>query len=686
MKFFVVLVVAVVISGTKLFAVQSNIEKRDHVVVSLVSSYQTVTKDKPFHIALKFLIDKDWHVYWKNPGDSGASPRIEWLKSDDIEISDFKWPAPYEIPVGPLTNYGYDDEVLLPMVVKVSDGDFLATAKASWLVCKVECIPGEAELKLEIPLGETAEFSSFAKEIEIALSKSPIQGHNIDFAMSQSAEQFYLEFQSEDVDLSSFEKIYFFPEDGSLINHADSQSVRFKDGKLNLTLNKSDYIASAPEAITGVLTLEKTTEPRLSFQVTSGAKGSSSMPYLLALIFAFVGGLILNLMPCVFPVISIKILGFVESSHKTDSQISNHGWMYTAGVLVSFVLLSGVLLILRALGGELGWGFQLQSPYFVIFMIALFFLLSLNLLGYFEIGQRLMSVGASASRQNSYLSSFYTGILATLVATPCTAPFMGAALGFAITLPSFQAVFIFATLGFGMASPYLLLSYFPSLIKKLPRPGPWMKTFKEALAFPMLLTCLWLIWVLSLQVQSDVLVFLLLFLTSIFSVLWMQKVFTAKTLWGRIFKLSAILVILLSSGYWLIKEMETSLPSSKTSADDHWIPYSEEKLQSLRDKGTPVFIDFTAAWCITCQVNKKVVLNTPEIQSAFKDAGVALMKADWTNQDPEITKALGRFQRNSVPLYILYPSDQSTQPFVLPEILTKNIVLENLNKLLSMDR
>lgn len=616
------LIITLMLMVGNVFAAESDLQRRDHVIVSLVSDHDQVSQNQEFKIGLKFIIEKDWHVYWKNPGDSGTAPKLKWEELKGIQISDIHWPTPHIFPIDPLANYGYEKEVIFPMDAKLSGNEFEITGEASWLVCKVECIPGKATLKLKLPVGEEKISLVDSKDLENYLSQKPIPGSDISLSLEQDDSYFTLNFSSSDLDLKSFESAYFFPNNGTYIAHADSQGLSKTDAGIQLKIKKSDSLTEKPSSIDGVLALEKKGEPRLSFEVSSSEK-SSGLSIWMALAFALVGGLILNLMPCVFPVISIKILGFVDSSQKTNTEISKHGWAYTFGVLVSFLILSGALLILRALGQSLGWGFQLQSPYFVIFMMILFFLIALNLFGVFEIGENLVGVGSKISKQKDYLGSFFTGILATLVATPCTAPFMGSALGFAITLPPIQSVFIFLMLGFGMAAPYLILSYFPAWIRKLPKPGAWMITFKKILAIPMLLTVIWLGWVLSLQLQS----------------------------------------------------------SDGGKMEGAWVSYSETELSKYREEGRPVFVDFTAAWCITCQVNKKVVLNTEKIQLAFKNANVVLMKADWTNEDPVITKALAAFDRNSVPLYILYTKNKNTKPLILPEILTDDIVLNSLKKL-----
>lgn len=675
MKFLVLLWILLISPLT--FGAQSKVEKRDHVLVSLISEYDQIDREAQFKIGLKFVIAKDWHIYWKNPGDSGTAPKVTWNNPENIKISGFKWPTPKIFPIPPLANYGYEKEVIFPMDVSFRGDKFEIEGEVEWLVCKVECIPGQAKLNLSLPIGQEKLSNAHSLEISKYLSQNPIHAHDIELSLDQDDKNFYLSFSSKELNLSSFEKFYFFPHNGTYIAHAEPQGVSWDDNDLVLTAKKSDYLVEAPTLIAGVLELEKKGEPRLSFEVVSqGRVKTKNLSIWMALLFAFLGGLILNLMPCVFPVISIKILGFVDSSQKTNTQISAHGWAYTFGVLTSFLILSGLLVLLRSLGQSLGWGFQLQSPYFISFMVILFYLIALNLFGMFEVGENLVGIGAKISREKSYAGSFFTGVLATLVATPCTAPFMGSALGFAITLPPTLSILIFLMLGFGMAFPYLILCYFPRWIRKLPKPGPWMATFKEILAFPMLLTVLWLLWVLSFQAQMEVVLYILLFLLALTFAIWSLKKFKKS-----IVKWILFLSSLLSSGFLLIHNLSESSPQGTQKQDEVWVPYSEEVLAKYREEGTPVFVDFTAAWCITCQVNKRVVLNTDDIQLAFKNAGVILMKADWTNKDPVITKALESFDRNSVPLYVLYTKNKNEKPFILPEILTKDIVLNNLKKL-----
>jgi thiol:disulfide interchange protein DsbD len=422
------------------------------------------------------------------------------------------------------------------------------------------------------------------------------------------------------------------------------------------------------------------------------AGGGLSLPWALA--FALVGGLLLNLMPCVFPVLSVKILGFAEEAGGEASAMRRHGLLFGAGVLVSMWVLAGGLLALRAAGSQIGWGFQLQSPVFIALMTMLFFGIGLSLLGAFEVGTTLMNWGGrmqTAAAGGGNLSAFLTGVLATVVATPCTAPFMGAALGVALTLSAAGALLIFTALGVGMATPYVVLSMTPALLNRLPEPGAWMETLQQAFAFPMFATAIWLVWVFGRQTSNGGVAFLLAGLLLLGVAAWIVNRWSAPQL-----SRTATLVTRGIAGAALVGGVATAVvgagaapaeeaptaPDETASEEANWRPYSPETIESLRAEGRPVFVDFTAAWCLTCQVNKRRVLTSRTVQEALDDKNVALVRADWTNRDPEITKALESHGRSGVPVYVLYAGDGS-EPTLLPEVLTEETVLDALNDLSS---
>ena len=407
-----------------------------------------------------------------------------------------------------------------------------------------------------------------------------------------------------------------------------------------------------------------------------------------ALLFAFLGGLILNLMPCVFPILSIKILGFVQQAGEEKQKIRNHGLIFGLGVLVSFWVLSGLLLLLRAGGEGLGWGFQLQSSGFIVFLVFLLFVLALNLLGVFEIGTSIIGVGGKISRKSGYGGSFFSGVLATIVATPCTAPFMGAALAYALSQPPINSFMVFTSLALGMALPYILLSFFPALLKLLPKPGAWMESFKQFMAFPLFATIIWLLWVLGLQSGTENIAKLLMGLLGAGIACWIFGKWGSYSRTPKTRTIATFLaLVFFIAGCWLAipKVVEKPLGENKSEGKIsewglEWEPFSEEKVNELLAEGKPVFIDFTAAWCLTCQANKVVVFNSDEVIQRFKNKGIVPVKADWTNRNSEITMALAAYGRSGVPLYVVY-NGKGDSPKILPEVLKPSIVLNAFDEL-----
>ncbi|NJD87731.1 MAG: DUF255 domain-containing protein, partial [Betaproteobacteria bacterium] len=410
--------------------------------------------------------------------------------------------------------------------------------------------------------------------------------------------------------------------------------------------------------------------------------GEAGASLALALVFALAGGLLLNLMPCVFPVLGIKVMGFVRHAHGDARALWMQGAVFSAGVLLSFLALAGLLLALRAGGAELGWGFQLQSPAFVTLLAALFFLMALNLFGVFEWGGFAQSLTSNLSARGRYADAFLAGVLATVVATPCTAPFMGAAVGFTLAQPAPVSLAVFAMLGVGMALPVLALSFFPNALRKLPKPGPWMETFKQVMAFPLFATVVWLAWVLGAQAGNDAVISLLAGLLALGIGAWIYGRWARSEGFARFVFAAAFA----AAGLWLAwpgaeaaPERAGAAPASKPG-EIAWQAWSPERLAELRAAGTPVFVDFTAAWCVTCQVNKRVALNREEVVKALAARGVAALKADWTNHDPRITAALAELGRNALPVYALYAPGQA-QPKLLPEVLTASLVVDEISKL-----
>lgn len=588
-----------------------------HTEIELVSDSASVRPGQSFNAAVRFKMEPGWHIYWINPGDSGLPPKIQWQLPEGWSAGSVQWPHPEKITQGPLASYGYEGEVFLISQVQVpasqSPGEVTLKAKVDWLACEVDCIPGKGEVSLILKTGEAQPDARWTQAFSETSKKWPIVMPDKKITASISEVKILIHLPE-----NTTGGTYFFPESAALIHHAGPQIVKDRELKVPLAAN--------PEKIgrlRGVLMLNNAPMlldvPLTSVPVEIPAAG---MTFLTAIIFAFLGGLILNLMPCVLPVLSLKILNFIKEAAENPRDLFKHGLVFTAGVLVSFWFLAGALLILKAAGKAVGWGFQLQSPVFLIILTIIFFVFALNLLGVFEIGVSLTRV--NAGNKKGFAGSFLSGVFATVVATPCTAPFMGAALGFSLAQPAWISFSVFTALALGMAAPYLLLCAQPAFLKFVPKPGIWMVRLKQFLSLPLFATCAWLIWVLSLQ-------------------------------WG-------------------------GTPQGKVSADKiAWEVYSENRLGQLLDEEKAVFIDFTAAWCLTCKVNERVTLDSPKVVDAFRSAGIAALKADWTSQDPAIEQALAKYGRNSIPLYVFYPAG-SRKAILLPEILTPSKVLEYLKR------
>lgn len=647
--------------------------RRDHVIVSLISELDQVKPSENFYVGLKFIIEKDWHVYWKNPGDSGTSPRVKW--QEGLNVGSIDWPYPKKILLDPLANYGYEGEVVLPMIVSVdhaSGKNLNLSAQAEWLVCKVECIPGQAKLDLEIPLGDKNIEAKESSLIQEYLSKTPQKIHDIKswYTHDSQAQVIQLGFKLN----RSISAAYFFPYDGNQIQHALEQNfIKNEDGNFGLIINQSESLSSAIDNFSGVL---KVTDGKKDSYFEIQPKRKMLMPqkkdFLGALLFAFLGGLILNLMPCVFPVISIKVLSLIDLTKDNPKAIRKHGWVYTLGVLLSFFVLSGLLLVLQSLGKNLGWGFQLQSPGFVLSMVFLFFFMALNLYGIFDIDGAFVNFGGSLANKKSLIGTLFTGVLAVIVATPCTAPFMGTALGITLTMPPALALIVYLSIGLGLAFPYLVLCYFPPLLRKLPKPGAWMKNLKQFLAFPMILTTIWLLWVLSFQTSSDAIAAILVCFVIILFIFWIKDVWKFSN--AKVKRVTLVAMTLFAILY-TFQYVMTQTPGVRVELGE-WESYDSKKIQSYISNNQKVFIDFTAAWCLTCQVNKKLVLRTDKVLSYFNENNIKLVSADWTNQDPIITEALKKLGRNSVPVYVYY--NEKGQQILLPEILSADIIFKSI--------
>ncbi len=686
--------------------------KTDHAEAELVAATDAVVPGQTLQAALRIRHDPTWHTYWQVPGDSGLPTTLAWALPAGWSAGPIEWPVPKRLPVGPLMNFGYEGEILLPVALtppadlKVGDTVRLH-ARADWLICQDVCIPGGADLTLTLPVKDAAgpsrraaQFVATRQQIPqpmaLAQAAATIDGHRIRLAFAPKG---------------ALKDVQFFPLQEARIEPAAPQPLKREGDLAALYLTAAQPVAADFKALRGVLVVDGgparadaggwagTIEIPLvagtvaavggaaSSTAISYAGGGSSVSFIGALVGALIGGLILNLMPCVFPVLSLKLLSLLQvqraedAAHQRHPPLRAHGLVFAGGVVLSFVLLAALLIALRAGGAQLGWGFQLQTPWVVAALALLFFVIGLNLLGAFEFafGGGVASSGLAQRLQSDRLSgSFWTGVLAVIVAAPCTAPFMGAALGYAASQPAPVALAVFATLGLGMGLPYLLLTLFPVLLQKLPRPGPWMERFKQTMAFPMFATAVWLLWVLAQQVDANGVGLALASLVLVGMAAWALGLAQRGARGFRWVALGAaglaVYAVVGATGPEAIANARTAGSGAAQAAG--WQPWSRGAAEQAIAGGTPVFVDFTAAWCVTCQANKQLVLNRADIARAFEAKGVLRMRADWTNRDAEITKELARFDRNGVPLYVLY--DGKGQANVLPELLTERIVLDAL--------
>ena len=649
-----------------------------HVQVELVADAAGIEPGRPLALGVHFVPEPEWHVYWRNPGDSGEAPRVEWTLPPGLTAGALEWPAPARIEVGPLVNFGYPGELLLAAPIAVArdlttGAPAEVRAQAKWLVCNQdECIPGSAALSLILPVGKAGEVAPPVADLFAAtraqLPVAPPATWRV--AASNGADRLTLDVRG--ATLADDVPAFFFASDRAALEPSAAQPVtRAADGfRLGLTPR-----AATPATLAGVLSLGDRAYA-IDVPVTPAPTGLSAMPLLLA----FAGGLLLNLMPCVFPVLALKALAMAGLAGESRRRVRRHGLIYTAGIVVSFWILAGLLLAARAGGAELGWGFQLQNPTVIAALAGLFFWMALVLLDVVSIGGSIMGFGQHLTVAEGDRGAFFTGILATVVATPCTAPFMGTAIGYALAQPAATALAVFTSLGLGLAFPYVLVTFVPGVGSWLPRPGVWMETLKQLLAFPLLATVVWLVWVASVQAGPQAVGVILTGLVLIAFAAWIGgrwSGFGARLVVGAAVAVAALLSLTITP----VDAPAPSAASAGAHAAFEWEPFSTARVAELRAQGRPVFVDFTAAWCVTCQINKQVALETTEVIAKMQALGVVAIRADWTRPDAEITRALQEFGRDGVPLYVLYSGRQNDPPKILPQILTPSIVITALEAL-----
>jgi thiol:disulfide interchange protein len=661
--------------------------KAQHLTAELVSLAPAIAPGGTLQVGLVLTLEEHWHVYWINAGDSGEPPKITWTLPDGITAGPMKFPIPSRLPLGPLMDFGYEDEVAFPVQLtaesSLKPGPIHLDAKVDWLVCREVCIPGKAHLGLNLtvssdaapaqPVGALGEALTLIPKPLPTDAKLTVIGGQSDFVLTLTTGK--RETNAE-----------FYPFDQEQIANAAPQQIESLPDGVRLRVRRSEDLKTLPGTLHGVFKLSDEIAYDVTAPVTPGevaaaphaiAPGAttSSVTTLTAIGLAFLGGIILNLMPCVFPVLFLKGLALLQSSGQERKHLRSHGLVYTLGILVSFWIIVGVLLALRAGGSQAGWGFQLQSPIFLTLLAAGIFFFALSLAGLFDIGLSLTSVGGELAQKQGYTGSFFTGVLATIVATPCTAPLMGAAIGFALAQPAPITFSIFTALALGLAAPYLLLSFQPAWTRLLPRPGAWMEVFKQLTAVIFFATVIWLVYVYGSLFAGGASggqgIYRVALLLGCFLMLavagWVLGKWPAR--WTS--TIAAILIAALGLAIPLHQPKDTSLV---------WTPYSQQALDQARAAGHPVFIDFTAAWCLSCQVNERLVLRSADVQQQFSKNNVTLLKADWTQYDPEITRQLASINRSGVPTYVIYPAPINSAPDVLPELLTKDIVLTALKK------
>lgn len=707
--------------------------QEEPVRVTLLSQDETIQPGHPFWIAIQLDVADHWHIYWKNPGDSGMAPAIEWNLPEGFSASTLCWPTPKQFSSDSLVGFGYEGKTIL--LAKITPPEKMKTeapkkisAEVKWVVCSDEtCLPGSDSTSIELAVRDsTPEPKKESTEVfEEAQLKLPKENKTITAVREQGLLKVTLK------DTEGATKASFYPDENCLVDtHEEAILSRSStDSKQVIVALKETDDATPNSTLKGVLVLHQgnESEKNSAYEISiplSDKEGEVSMaddskksslislptPEIpakilpmefegglgLALLFAFAGGMTLNLMPCVLPVLSFKVLNFVKMAGQSRKLIFKHGLIFTLGVLLSFWVLTAALLILQAYGRSVGWGFQLQEPLFVATLAAILLIFCLSLFGVFEIGTSLISIAGqaqhnAAGKGSGLFGSFLSGVLATAVATPCTGPFLGSAIGFAVTLPPILTLLIFTSLGLGMSLPYLVLAAFPSMLRFLPKPGGWMVIFKELMGFVMLATVLWLVWVFGAQTSTFSLFLLLagFFFLALASWIYGKRDLPMQKRSVRIVGYVLALSCLAAGGFaianaaspWAVAMgSQSSVSQSTKVGESEWEDFSPERVAELQKQGIPVFIDFTAKWCLICQANH-FVLSTEDVSRQFDKQGVVKMKADWTKNDPVITAELKKFGRSGVPLYVLYGTNAQEAPKILPQVLTPETVLDELKSL-----
>ena len=691
--------------------------KAPHLEVALVAPSRFATSAGYGQVwsGIYFELEPGWHVYWINPGDSGEPPSVKWTLPAGITAEQMLFPIPKRLPLGPLMDYGYEGKVAFPirltLAKKLASKKIHLTARVNWLVCREVCIPGNALLGFDY-IVEPELFDAPKWEVgswlvsplqEVLMYEVRNQPKNLPARSTALVNASNGKFSLILHGIRSDAKAEFYPFDTGVIANAAAQKITPLADGVRIDLVRDDTLPQTPAQLHGLVKLSETlaydvTAPVVTGELAAASGGAATSTTAIGAIgLAFLGGILLNLMPCVFPVLFLKGLALVQSSSQSRAHLLRHGLVYALGILLSFWGIVAVLLVLRATGSHAGWGFQLQSPVVIALLASLIFLLALSLAGQFEIGLSLTSVGSSlvdgpGEGKQGYAGSFFTGVLATVVATPCTAPLMGAAIGFALTQPAPIIFAVFTALALGLAAPYLLLSWQPAWVRVLPRPGVWMEVLKQITAVPLFATAIWLAWVYG-QLHASGGVDQMALLLACFLVLaiagWALGRWPAR--WAS--RIAALALIALGLALPLSQTRSAERAGASAQAgmgqtnsttanggEIMWQPYSQQALDAARAAGHPVFIDFTAAWCLSCQFNERAVLRSADVENALRAHTFVLLKADWTNSDPVITQKLASLGRAGVPTYVVYPANAGSVPDVLPELLSKGVVLAAIER------
>lgn len=697
-----------------------------NVSAELLSEQETIRPGAPFTIGIALRPSPGWHTYWENPGDSGLPTRVQWKLPPGFRAGPLEWPHPVRLGAPPFVTFGYEGDSLLLTRMDVptplaAGSSVDVTAAVRWLACREDgCVPGKADLTVRIRVEDSTPLrdSRWTTLFDTTRAELPQRIDGWTAVAVENGTKLRIDVAAPAGSRPSTTSVQLFPQTAGVIDASAEPAVRATDSGFTIEVPRGKDAAALPDSLGLVLVAEggwdsagKVSALRVDAQRKKGGGGesaaavavaiapsastaelsASSAPFRdidapptlwAAILLALAGGLILNLMPCVFPVLSLKVLGFLHVAHHDAARVRRHGYAFAGGVLLSFWLLAGLLLALRTAGDAFGWGFQLQQPLFVAAMAALLLAMALNLFGMFEIGASVTGAVGRFDSQSGYRGSFLSGALATLLATPCSAPFMGSAIGYALVQPPLVAIAVFTALGTGMAAPYVVLACVPMLLQRLPRPGAWMQRFREAMAFPLLATVAWLVWVFGRQTGNDGVLALLLALLTGSTGAWVAGRFGAAE--GRL-TARVLSLALMAAAAWMMVEASRTGPSAgdernpvSRSAEIPWQPWNADAIAGLRADGHVVLVDFTADWCLSCKANEILALSGKGFAESLRRVNGVAMRADWTSANPRITEALAAFGRSGVPLYVVYPRDSARPPQVLPQLLTPVLVAEAL--------